>query len=448
MLNKLWHNISHIGLNNEFSSSKRKNIILSNQINIAMLIIISVLSIFLKVLRIVNDTEMTFASQRLLIIIGICILNLYLSYKRLFILLKISLIFIPAFIFFILSPIVGFVEEESYFYYPYIAIALSVVMQLILHPHKDKTLYVISILYYLTIISLSDNILTHFSPVKYKAAIIVEEFSIFYKVTAVTIFTFIHSSIYYLRILNFRYEKELTETLKKLQNTQANLIQSEKMASLGILTAGVAHEINNPLNYIMGGYNGIEDYLNDKNLNNKETQTLLSIIKTGIDRAAGIVKSLNQFSRDNSAYDEICDIHPIIESCLTMLNSLLKENTTITKEFSTETLIIKGNSGKLHQVFLNIISNAAQSISEKGSISILTFRKENNIYISIKDSGSGIKKENLKKVTDPFFTTKAPGEGTGLGLSISYNIIKEHKGEITIDSKEGMGTSVNITLPI
>ena len=243
--------------------------------------------------------------------------------------------------------------------------------------------------------------------------------------------------------------EELAKTLNVLKETQNQLISSEKMASLGVLAAGVAHEINNPLNFIQGGVYCIEKYLND-NLDDhiKELEPIMSGIKLGINRTTDIVTSLNHFSRQGNSLNDNCDIHSIIESCLTILQNQMKYKIEIVKNYSDKTYSILGNEGKLHQVFLNILSNSCQAIEDKGSISITTDIEKSNFAIFIRDNGTGISEENLLKVSDPFFTTKEAGKGVGLGLSIVYSIIKEHKGTIEYDSEYGHWTEVTIKLPI
>lgn len=240
----------------------------------------------------------------------------------------------------------------------------------------------------------------------------------------------------------------LEQTLKRLKETQSQLVQTEKMASLGVLTSGIAHEINNPLNYILGSYSGLEMLFQDKYEKNETVSTLLESMKIGIDRATNIVKSLNQFSYSMGGLDEICDIHSIIDNCLLILNNQLKDRVEVTREFFDGQNIVHGNSGKLHQVFLNILTNAAHAISNNGLISIKTTKNKDYITIEIKDNGCGISEKNLAKVTDPFFTTKEAGKGTGLGLSITYTIIKEHKGKLEFLSEENNWTLVKIKLPI
>lgn len=261
-----------------------------------------------------------------------------------------------------------------------------------------------------------------------------------------------------LKLSNNKLQKqsiEVNKTLENLYNTQNQLIESEKMASIGILTAGVAHEINNPLNFIKTGLYSIETTLeNPEYFNNpdelKSTQKeILSNIEEGITRISNIIKSLHHFNRSSETLFEKCHINTIINNCIIALEKDVTPDITIETDFSNDELITIGNDGKLHHLFLQIISNAIQSIDKVGVITIsarLTDLKD-KVIITISDTGIGIPKNILKRVFDPFFTTKEAGLGTGLGLSISYEIIKEHKGEINISSEENMGTTILIELP-
>ena len=243
--------------------------------------------------------------------------------------------------------------------------------------------------------------------------------------------------------------QSLSQTVEELKATQEQLIQNEKMASIGTLTAGVAHEINNPLNYIMGAYNGLEIYFKENGSQDvNTTDILLKSIKEGIDRASKIVNGLNQFSRKSDVLDEDCDINLILENCLAMLYDKIRDSVTIKKNLSQDTIILKGNVGKLHQVFINILTNAFQAIKDDGEVILLTYKYDGKIRIEISDNGNGIKEEYMNQLINPFFTTKPPGEGTGLGLSIAYSIIQEHKGEIKFKSEPDKGTTVIIDIPL
>ncbi len=238
--------------------------------------------------------------------------------------------------------------------------------------------------------------------------------------------------------------------MQELELATDQMIQSEKMASLGILSAGVAHEINNPLNFIKGGIFQIEEQIKKLDLESiDETKKSLDLINKGVDRVVTIVRSLNHFSRNNKTEISYCNIHNILDNCLVILRHLQSPDVQILKEYDSSTPAIEANEGKLHQIFLNFLTNAIQAIERAGLITITTkHNKKGNIIISIKDTGSGISPENIEKVTDPFFTTKNPGEGTGLGLYICYNLINEQKGKMKIKSQLGKGTEIKVTFPI
>lgn len=261
----------------------------------------------------------------------------------------------------------------------------------------------------------------------------------------------LNEELYTLNQMLTQQKTELEETIHKLKATQNLLIQSEKMASIGVLTSGIAHEINNPLNFIEGGRASIEDYFTDNQLNEKHkgVYKFLDMIKEGVDRATGIVSSLNRFNHNSANKQYRCNIEKIIDNCLVMLQNRIKYKAEVKKDYSTDDYELYGNEGELHQVFLNIIGNAEQSIEVKGEISILTKVVDDNTFlVKISDTGSGINDEDISKITDPFYTTKDPGKGTGLGLSITYSIIKHHKGTLNFHSELGKGTSAIITLPL
>jgi signal transduction histidine kinase len=240
---------------------------------------------------------------------------------------------------------------------------------------------------------------------------------------------------------------ELKTTMQHLEDAQAQLIETEKNASLGLLTSGVSHEINNPLNYINGGYIALTNYFKENDPDNQQVSFLLNSIKTGIDRVSKIVKGLNEFSREDESSLEDTEIHYILENCLTMLHNQFMHRIKINKQYYKDKLIVWGNIGKLHQVFINILNNAIQAIDQFGEITIITDKRGNEVHVLITDTGHGICKEDIPRITDPFFTTKDPGKGTGLGLSIANKIITEHDGKLDCESEISKGTTIKISLP-
>lgn len=243
---------------------------------------------------------------------------------------------------------------------------------------------------------------------------------------------------------------ELKKTLRNLKETQAQLIESEKMASIGTLTSGLAHEINNPLNFIQGGYYAIEQYSADFGSQDlSKTELILKSIKTGVDRASEIITILNQFNQDSKSIDEECDLHSIIDNCLLIKKRQIAEKkAVIAKEYCGKALTVFCITGQMHHIFLSLIDNALFAIAEGGKINIRSAMEAGTASIVIEDNGSGIPENIIGNISDAFFTTKEPGQGTGLGLHICSKIIRAHKGTINFSSIEGQGTAVSIHLPL
>lgn len=280
--------------------------------------------------------------------------------------------------------------------------------------------------------------------------------------------------------------ESLQETLTHLKETQSQLVEAEKMASLGQLTAGVAHEINNPINFVTSNVAPlkrdvamvweavseierlamadlpmaekerlINDYKEELDLDylKVEIDFLLKGMHEGATRTAEIVKSLRIFSRVDEDSLKFADINEGLESTMVILNSVLKEEVSVAKSLGRMPAV-ECYPGKLNQVFLNIITNAIYAVNKKfggkpgGVLTIETQADETNAYISIGDNGIGMSEEVKGKMFEPFFTTKEVGEGTGLGMSIVFNTIKKHQGEIKVDSVVGEGSTFRIILPL
>lgn len=243
--------------------------------------------------------------------------------------------------------------------------------------------------------------------------------------------------------------RELIAFNEELQRTQKLLITSEKMASLGVMATGIAHEINNPLNFIKNGVEALDKKISEIRIKDKtELISLFKIVNEGVTRASNIVKSLSHFSRKSPTMDEKCNVKEIIENCLLILHSKIKGRIRVKTSFVRGKKLVKGNEGRLHQAMMNIIANAEQAIKGQGTIEIRTAVVKNELEITIQDDGEGITEENLTKIGDPFFTTKPPGEGTGLGLFITFSIIEEHNGKIEVISSPDNGTRFIISLPL
>ncbi|MCH9032581.1 MAG: hypothetical protein IIB00_10030, partial [candidate division Zixibacteria bacterium] len=259
---------------------------------------------------------------------------------------------------------------------------------------------------------------------------------------------------------------EVEQANRALRETQSQLVQSEKMASLGKLVAGIAHDINTPLgsihsntDFTLRATEILRDFFADDSNSaalNKNPRLkialegLLNTAKTSrnaSERLIETMKSLRSFARLDQADLMRVDIHEGIGATLTLLKEQLGEKITIIKEYG-DIPQIECKSREINQVLMNVLVNAIESISDKGSITIKTQSADERIGLHISDTGCGISEENIKKIFDPGYTTRGVGYGGGLGLSISFNIISAHKGEISAKSAVGQGTTISISLPI
>ena len=223
------------------------------------------------------------------------------------------------------------------------------------------------------------------------------------------------------------------------------LIQNEKLTSIGLLAAGVAHEVNTPLAVISSYSQMLRKEISPEDQRNK----LLEKITKQTFRASEIVNNLLNFSRTNATEFAEVDIHQVITDTLSLLEHQFKSaRIRVERELQAGDPVTFGNSGKLQQVFLNLFVNARDAMAEGGELRVRTETVDSKIEVFVQDSGAGITRENIKKIYDPFFTTKAVGKGTGLGLSVSYGILQEHGGNISVESKEGLGTSFKLELPL
>ncbi|MBU0519770.1 hypothetical protein KJ564_12640, partial [bacterium] len=257
--------------------------------------------------------------------------------------------------------------------------------------------------------------------------------------------------------------KELQQAYQELRDAQSQLVQSEKMASLGMLVAGVAHEINTPVGAMTSSHNtviraieklksAIHDFCPDADQQEKFDKYLKviddsnTVIASGSERVTNMVRRLKSFARLDEAEVKRVDIHEGIEDTLTIVHHELKRKAKVIKEFGKIPPIACYPS-RLNQVYLNILINANQAISDQGTIRICTYLESNNVHIQIADTGNGMPPEVMKRIFDPGFTTKGVGVGTGLGLSICYQIIQDHHGQIKVESESGKGSTFTIILP-
>lgn len=275
-----------------------------------------------------------------------------------------------------------------------------------------------------------------------------------------------------------RSYNELNQMHKSLKAAQTQLLQSEKMASVGQLAAGLAHEINNPIGYVhsnletlhedlaalfemLAAYKEIENLLPadrletlhrlrqriDLDFLERDLSKLILQCRDGTTRVKAIVKSLLEFSHADQGKWELTDLHQELESAITLASHGIKRKAEVVKAFG-DIPKIECRPLQLSQVFINLLMNAAHAIDKHGTITVRTGTQDSGVWIEIADTGSGISSEDMPRIFDPFFTTKPVGSGTGLGLSLSYRIVQEHQGRLTVDSEAGKGATFRIWLPL
>ncbi len=261
---------------------------------------------------------------------------------------------------------------------------------------------------------------------------------------------------------------EMLAVNRELKATQAQLLQSEKMASIGQLAAGVAHEINNPIGYVYANFNTLSGYVTDllavaqgggtssgtssaKALDldflSEDLPDLLRETRDGLDRVTKIVRDLKDFSRvDTSDAWESADLVAGLESTLNIVQNEVKYKATIDRQLVPLPAVCCRPS-EINQVFMNLLVNAAQAIAERGVIRLACGFDDEQVWLEVTDTGRGMTAEVRNRIFEPFFTTKPVGQGTGLGLSLSYTIVQKHHGRIDVDSEVGRGTTFRVTLP-
>jgi signal transduction histidine kinase len=480
-LKNIWSKISRLGINDDSSDFEAKSSILNNQMNFLMAFTMVILSIILAIYRNVHDIVFSLGDLRVYLVMAVAVINLVLSAFGRNLISKVSLIFLTPFILLIYPTLTGFVEEESFFYYPLTVIGFSVVPQLLLKYSESPVFYVTSIIYYLVLLIGLDKLIIIYAPSQLEGIKTqYEHIHVINIIISFIVFFFIHLAIIYLKRVNQRAEKsllvlneklneqnkkldlqneKLMEVNRSLKSTQQQLVYSEKMASLGVLTAGIAHEINNPLNFISGGSFIISDFLNDVKNGMKIDDSSMAyaeqgsdMISKGIDQAAAVVSSLMTFSYSGKPKKQREDLNEIVESTLMFQKHRIPAGLRFEKEYNLDKPV-DIYAEKIHQVVLNLIDNALfeisnSSIPEKDKFLFIETGMNDDgwVYVKIANSARHIDPDIAGKLFDPFFTTKEPGEGTGLGLSIVNNLIKEHNGTISFTNID-KGVEFMFTIP-
>ncbi|SDH85315.1 His Kinase A (phospho-acceptor) domain-containing protein [Pseudomonas benzenivorans] len=264
---------------------------------------------------------------------------------------------------------------------------------------------------------------------------------------------------------------EQDQLIKKLEKANAQLLQSEKLAAIGQLAAGVAHEINNPIGYVFSNLKTLAGYVHDllriidaidgaasldelRQLKHSleydyirnDVEALIGESEDGIDRVKKIITSLKDFSHIDDDEFRLADLHRGLDSTLNVVNNELKYKAEVVKEYG-ELPEVECIPSQINQVMMNLLVNAAHAIEQFGRITLRSGQQDDWVWLEVEDSGQGIDPQVLNRIYEPFFTTKPVGKGTGLGLSLSYNIVRKHSGRIEVFSQPGQGARFRVWLP-
>ncbi len=424
-------------------------------INYFLIVLFSAIVILLHI----SEEELVPVTYRYHSFILICIINLFLIRARKINLAKVLVLTLTPIIILLLPPLGGVLDNEFYFWFPYVPIALSLIPHFILHTARERRALISTLIVYLLLALLIDNYLIFFSNGSETIIPIVHENRFYYNLIPIVSYLFVNLALGLLFARNFRYEMIM-------RNQQNDLAQAEKMASLGTLTAGIAHEINNPLNFISGSLHAFntlksEWFKLEEGLTPEQEKLVPQINQImessfeGVKRATGIISSLRFVASTGQEKKKIHDLDQIFYSVLLDVTSKLSDHITLTKKIQPGVKVLCSEE-PLQQVFSNVLDNAIDAINskepgEKGRIHVSVDEEKTGQHpvarISISNTGPAIPEEDIRQVFDPFFTSKKVGQGKGLGMTISYMIVDEHDGSIDVRNEDGE-VVVDIILPL
>ena len=443
-MKKIRFNLDKLSLG--YSFDKEREIVSLIYINYFIILLFVVMAIILHLDREVNQL----VTYRYHAFIIIALIELWLIRLGLITTARIIILSVTPFLILLLPPLAGLYDDEFYFWFPYVPIAISTIPHFILHTHRNRVALYITLGFYLILTLFIDDYLILMSDGSEQIIPFVLENRFYYNLIPVVIFIFVNLAIGMVFAKNYDYEQLV---LKQ----QDELIQSEKMASLGVLTTGISHEINNPLNFISGSLHALntlkEEYLKldqnqttEKKVLIKQIEKIMANSFEGVKRTSDIVSSLKFFADPGLKELVEVEVEKLFSGVLLSVESKIPYNITVNRNIEPG---IRASCYKeqLQQVLINIISNAIEVIEDSKTkahhhieISALETKRKGSpvTQITISNDGPAIPAKDLKRIFDPFFTLKEDGKGKGLGMAISYMIVKEHKGWIEAKNKNGL----------
>lgn len=470
-MEKFWSYISNLGTEGEEDKFLRRTIVLSNQLNFVMFFSMLILLLTTIVTLLLTNDSIYFGTLRIAVLLIVTLFNLLLSRFGLTRLSKLSLIYLPPVVFLLGPTLIGYVEEESYTYYPFTLICVSIIPQLLLHPKQEKFLYWFSLVYYFVLVTSIDKIMVRFGTTSFPIVDRINTFYPFYKIAHISLFLFINAIIYYLRMLNFHFEEILSNKNRELdiQNIelkaqkeeierQKDELVSKEISTWQKLVNIISHEIVNsaiPITNLAGmtaqmledesgavqepeeiGKEVTEDIHHSLRIIESRTQGLINFVKA--------TKSLTDIPKPSLRIIFIRDLFDRI-SKLYMVK--FRERCVIFEtQIDPPDLFIEADLELIEQVIINLIQNALEAMNDISDPRLLLKASRNGsalAQISISDNGPGISDEVLERIFLPFYSTKS--NNSGIGLSLSQQIMMLHHGRLEVSSSLMKGATFKMT---
>ncbi len=466
-MNKIWNYVSNLGVKQDENELARRTIMLSNKLNFVMLVSMVLLFAAVVPVMLLTNDPMSYGTLRVAILLVFTFLNLVIARFGFTYLSRLLLIFMPPIVFLLGPTFIGYVEEESYTYYPYILVCTSVVPQLLINPRNEKLLFWISMIYYFVLLLSIDQLMIHFEANQFLIVDRIHTFYPFYKISQVTLFLFINACIFYLRLQNFRFEDQLYRKNRELdlQNleliNQKNEIERQKDELVRKETTTwhkliniISHEIVNsaiPITNLAGmssqmledesgavlkpakiGEEAVEDIHHGLKIIESRTKALINFVTS--------TKSLTQIPKPAIRQFSISELFNRIT---TLFQPRFKEKGIhFEKHVTPPDLKVDADMELIEAVIINLIQNAMEAMEEipAPTLSFVAEKSEmGQVQISVTDNGKGINEDVLERIFLPFYSTKP--NNSGIGLSLSQQIMMLHKARLEVTSKPGKGAT-------
>ena len=468
-MQKLWTYISNLGTDNKNREIADRSVVISNQLNFVLLVIMALLLLVTVATLTITDDDMSFGTLRVAVLLILTFINLVLAKYGFTQLSRLSLIYLPPIVFLLGPTLIGYVEEESYTYYPYVLICASILPQLLLHPKKEKFLYWFSLAYYLILVLIIDKLMVYFESSGFPIVDRINTFYAFYKIAQLALFLFVNASIFYLRTVNLKFEEKLNKKNSELdlQNIELKAQKEEierqkdelvkkEISTWQKLVNIISHEILNSAIPITNLAGMTAQMLEDESGRVQEPEKLgaevtrdihqgLKIIETRTLGLINFVKATKSLTQIPKPILRKIFIGNLFERVILLYKLRLQESgIKLESEIVPQDLFINADLELIEQVVINLIQNAIEAMKEAPDprLSIMARKNDSHIVISVSDNGKGISEDMIEKIFLPFYSTKE--SNSGIGLSLSQQIMQLHHARLEVISAPMEGATFSM----